>query len=311
MTTNSNKKSKIIFFAMVSATLGMGTISLFFIPVAQSITKLLPSNGSVEDLAQRGFLISIIIFVVLATIMYQFAGFFTKERIRTTTYKNTSLRESIKTMWNVKSYRSIILSALLRSPADTATTTLTLFIVYYFGNNGNSSYIMYMIIFLLSMGVGQVSATFIAPSLTRRFERKKLLIFCLIGAAIPTASLFALFISNPNTLNSLFAVITIAVLLFATGSFCGIINLVQSHMVADSVDFAELSTGKRLDGAFFSGLTMLNKISIGVTALITGLVFAFFGFSGEGVRVVNEALQSGASFRMDEIFGPYRFAMFF
>lgn len=82
-------------------------------------------------------------------------------------------------------------------------------------------------------------------------------------------------------------------------------------MTADSVEYYQSCTGYRPDGVFFSGQTFLTKVSTGISSIISGVVYAAVGFSGDGVKLVNDALYNGASFKSDPMFAKYRFAIFF
>lgn len=62
---------------------------------------------------------------------------------------------------------------------------------------------------------------------------------------------------------------------------------------------------------FFPDKPFLAKISTGISSIISGVVYAVVGFSGDGVKLVNDALYNGASFKSDPIFAKYRFAIFF
>ena len=91
---------------------------------------------------------------------------------------------------------------------------------------------------------------------------------------------------------------------------CGLVNTVQSILIADAADLTEKESGIRRDGIFVSGQSLLIKLSTGVSALLQGLVFAISGFSGTAVRQINRALYAGADFATDPSFATPRFAMF-
>lgn len=149
-----------------------------------------------------------------------------------------------------------------------------------------------------------------APTLNRRFEKKRVFILSLFAAGMATSTIFCLYMCLPDLL-SIGAIAGVALSLFVAGAACGTLNVTQSSMIADTVDLTEYETGIRPDGVFFSGLTTVNKFSVGITALITGATYARVGFSGDGVRAVNDALNAGASFAEDPSFSAFRFAMYF
>lgn len=97
---------------------------------------------------------------------------------------------------------------------------------------------------------------------------------------------------------------------YPSGCGWGAVTVVQSYLIADAVSCEEKTSGARPNGVFFSGQSILEKASSGVSSVISGIVFAAAGFSGEGVKKVNELLYNGASFKLDETFAKYRFTIF-
>ena len=89
----------------------------------------------------------------------------------------------------------------------------------------------------------------------------------------------------------------------------GSLNVLQSVMIADCVDYEEYNNGIRPDGVFFSGQSFITKLSAGIASLISGAVYAFVGFSDKNVALLNNALVDGHIFRSE--FGSYAAAMFF
>ena len=88
------------------------------------------------------------------------------------------------------------------------------------------------------------------------------------------------------------------------------ISALQSLMIADTVDYEEYYTGYRPDAVFYSLQSFLSNFSGGIASIITGVAFSIVGFSGNGVKAVNDALYAGASFKADSLFEPYRLCMF-
>ena len=102
-------------------------------------------------------------------------------------------------------------------------------------------------------------------------------------------------------------------MLFASASFGGI-NVLQSVMIADCVDYEEYTNGVRTDGVFFSGQSFITKISAGLATIISSAVYALVGYSGANVDKLNKAIEDGASFITYDGgsgAGKYAAAMFF
>jgi len=164
--------------------------------------------------------------------------------------------------------------------------------------------------FSAAMFLGQGASMLLTPKLAKRFDKRKLMIFTNFGQGVSFLLILALYFAFPHSLHlaAPFALLSIAAL--TIGVFSGVVNVLLPIMIADSLDIYENENGKRPDGMFFSGMTMVNKLSYGVGAVIVGAVFAVVGFSGGGVRAVNESLYNGANFRTDDAFEVYRTAIF-
>ena len=61
-------------------------------------------------------------------------------------------------------------------------------------------------------------------------------------------------------------------------------------MLADTVEYAELKTGKRSEGIIFSTLTFTGKLKLGLSAFFVGLILEAFGYMpnlSQSVRSLN------------------------
>ena len=102
-------------------------------------------------------------------------------------------------------------------------------------------------------------------------------------------------------------------MLFASASFGGI-NVLQSVMIADCVDYEEYTNGVRTDGVFFSGQSFITKLSAGIATIISSVVYSVVGYSGANVDRLNKAIENGADFITYDGgsgAGKYAAAMFF
>ena len=83
---------------------------------------------------------------------------------------------------------------------------------------------------------------------------------------------------------------------FFAGAAMGGINVLQSVMIADCVDYEEYHNGVRTDGVFFSGQSFITKLSGGIASILSAVVYHFVGYSDANILKLNEALKSGADF---------------
>ncbi len=85
------------------------------------------------------------------------------------------------------------------------------------------------------------------------------------------------------------------VVLTGSASACG--TVIGSSILADVIDYDELETGERKEGAYYSGYTLLYKGSSGIMAMLAGFALAQVGFEpnqaqGEDVQFVIRVLMA-------------------
>ena len=321
MTEDEHDRSKILGLARMVA--GIGGIGVVIVPVAQGLA------GAFDDDMQKGFIVTAIIFTVVASICFEFAGIFTRERVEKSE-KSYTFKENFKIMFSNKPFRQILISGILRSPIQLLMiVAMTLFTYYY--ANGNLMNVLVtdetgaikgidikILIGLASVAlglfVGQFVAMGITPALIKKIEKKTLYNFYSVAGAVPFVLIFVFYKVSGGDLTTTFWSIAVGVcMLFASASFGGI-NVLQSVMIADCVDYEEYTNGVRTDGVFFSGQSFITKLSAGIATLISSGVFAYVGYSGTNVDKLNKAIENGASFITYDGgtgAGKYAAAMFF
>ncbi len=313
MTEDEQDRSKILAACRIVAGIGGGLVLPLIIPLSQTVGAKLYESGKVDGLVEStkmGFIIIATILTIIATITFQMAGIFTKERVQQSEEHHT-MKENFKLMWDNKPFRQILISSVLRAPVMLLMLVAMPLLSYYYGDNGATNYIVYMIVLGGGIFGGQFITTALVPKLCEKYEKKNIYNICSIGSGIPFGLLFVCYLIAPSELHKPLWVAILFVLFTLAGAGQGAVNVLQSVMIADAIDYEEYYHGIRPDGVFFSGQSFATKLSSGIASLLQGLVYAIVGFSGDAVRLVNEQLAAGASFKADPQFAPYRAAMFF
>lgn len=321
MTEDENDRGKILGLARMVA--GVGGIGVLVVQVAQAL------SGAFNGNMQKAFIVTVIIMTVIASVLFEFAGICTRERVekseRTYTFK-----ENFQIMFRNKPFRQILISGILRSPIQLLMIVAMTLVTYYYAN-GNIMNILNTdpagkitginIKVLIGLGavaaglfIGQFVAMGITPVLIKKIEKKTLYNFYSLAGAIPFALIFVFYKVSGGDLTTVGWSIVIGVcMLFASASFGGI-NVLQSIMIADCVDYEEYHNGVRTDGVFFSGQSFITKLSAGLATIISSIVYSIVGYSGANVDKLNKAIEKGASFITYDGgsgVGKYAAAMFF
>lgn len=313
MTENEDDRSKILGLARIAA--GIGGIGVLVVQVAQILSGIFSKDLDInapnysELLAranQKGFIITVIILTVIASVLFEFAGIFTREKVEQSE-KKYGFIDNFKIMFRNKPFRQILISGILRSPIQLLMLIAMTLITYYYANgdfmnvigeNGlNTAILIRLVIIAVSVFAGQFISMGITPSLIRKFEKKTLYNFYSVAGAVPFAMLYVLYkLAGGDVYTSIIWVILTGICFLFSGAAMGGINVLQSVMIADCVDYEEYHNGVRTDGVFFSGQSFITKLSGGIASILSAVVYHIVGYSDTAIETLNGALKQGASF---------------
>ncbi len=321
MTEDENDRSKILGLARMVA--GVGGIGVLVVQIAQALA------GAFGGDMQKAFIVTVVIMTVIATILFEFAGLFTRERVEKSE-KSYTFKENFQIMFGNKPFRQILISGILRSPIQLLMIVAMTLVTYYYANgnimnilktneDGSIAGIDFKILIglgsvAIGLFVGQFVAMGVTPLIIKKVEKKTLYNFYSIAGAVPFALIFVFFkVSGGDLTSTVWSIVIGICMLFASASFGGI-NVLQSVMIADCVDYEEYHNGIRTDGVFFSGQSFITKLAAGISTIISSAVYAFVGYSGVNVDKLNKAIENGANFITYDGgsgVGKYAEAMFF
>ena len=321
MTEDENDRSKILGLARMVA--GVGGIGVLVVQVAQALA------GAFNGDMQKAFIVTVVIMTVIATILFEFAGIFTRERVEKSE-KSYTFKENFQIMFGNKPFRQILISGILRSPIQLLMIVAMTLVTYYYANgnimnilktneDGSIAGIDFKILIglgsvAIGLFVGQFVAMGVTPLIIKKVEKKTLYNIYSIAGAVPFALIFVFFkVSGGDLTSTVWSIVIGICMLFASAAFGGI-NVLQSVMIADCVDYEEYYNGVRTDGVFFSGQSFITKLAAGISTIISSAVYAFVGYSGVNVDKLNKAIENGASFITYDGgsgVGKYAEAMFF
>lgn len=321
MTEDENDRSKILGLARMVA--GVGGIGVLVVQIAQALA------GAFGGDMQKAFIVTVVIMTVVATILFEFAGLFTRERVEKSE-KSYTFKENFQIMLGNKPFRQILISGILRSPIQLLMIVAMTLVTYYYANGNIMNILKYnedgslaginfkILIGLGSVAIGLFVGQFVAmgvtPLIIKKVEKKTLYNFYSIAGAVPFALIFVFFkVSGGDLTSTAWSIVIGICMLFASAAFGGI-NVLQSVMIADCVDYEEYYNGIRTDGVFFSGQSFITKLAAGISTIISSAVYAFVGYSGVNVDKLNKAIENGANFITYDGgsgVGKYAEAMFF
>ena len=336
MTEDESDRSKILGLARMVA--GIGGIGVLVVQIAQALGSAFVSkidknavdyDTLVQKANQKGFIVTVIIMTVIASVLFEFAGLFTREKVEKSE-KSYTFKEIFQIMFRNKPFRQILISGILRSPIQLLMIVAMTLVTYYYAN-GNIMNILAtdasgkitglnvkILVGLGCVAIGLFAGQFIAmgvtPLIIKKVEKKTLYNIYSIAGAFPFALIFVFYKVSGGDLTSTFWSIIVGICMLVASAAFGGINVLQSVMIADCVDYEEYHNGVRTDGVFFSGQSFITKLAAGISTIISSAVYAFVGYSGANVDKLNRAIEKGANFITYDGgtgAGKYAEAMFF
>lgn len=336
MTEDESDRSKILGLARMVA--GIGGIGVLVVQIAQALGSAFVSkidknavdyDTLVQKANQKGFIVTVIIMTVIASVLFEFAGLFTREKVEKSE-KSYTFKENFQIMFRNKPFRQILISGILRSPIQLLMIVAMTLVTYYYAN-GNIMNILAtdasgkitglnvkILVGLGCVAIGLFAGQFIAmgvtPLIIKKVEKKTLYNIYSIAGAFPFALIFVFYKVSGGDLTSTFWSIIVGICMLVASAAFGGINVLQSVMIADCVDYEEYHNGVRTDGVFFSGQSFITKLAAGISTIISSAVYAFVDYSGANVDKLNRAIEKGANFITYDGgtgAGKYAEAMFF
>jgi sugar (glycoside-pentoside-hexuronide) transporter len=252
--------------AFGAISLGLATLGMPFLAQALSFV---PKGATAAGWSRAVFLVAIV-----GMGLYTLAFFFGRER-ETTARTRLTFRQLFGNLFQNRPLLLVLLGSVLGFGRNIVQAGGAVFAVIAYGNALDFTLIGAAII------LGLVISAFLTPLLLKRMAPRALLIWSsLVGAAFYVGLYFAGFQS----------LVVIMIFIFLTGLTLGVFLVVQTTMIADAVDDAELRTGIRNDGISFATLTFVSKIMAALSVLVFGLFVVLAGYQ-DGVTVTPQMQQ--------------------
>ena len=310
MSESEKDRSALISLSRIIASIGAGAVVVSIVALSQAVNGMMGADNN----AQKGFIIVGMAMTVVASLLFECAGIGTKERVPVSGETRT-MKESFALMWKCVPFRRVLISGILRAPLQLLMiVAMTLLSYYYCGGDLTTAFTdksKFLIVIIVAGGlfIGQFAAMAVSPALIKKYEVKKIYNLFSGLSAIPFALLFVVYLAAPARLSELGFVIIDGVLFFGAGAGFGAVNVCQSVMISDCIDYEDYHNGFRPDGIFFSGQSFITKFSAGIASIISAYVFEAVGYTDVNINAMNEALANGANFAVDYM--PYSKAMWF
>lgn len=247
--------------------------------------------GGTQTDERNAFFIITLVFSIVGYILYQLTV--SKERLQYTEKKSSNEKQQYRYILTNPLLRKIFISGLLSSMSSLQGVVLPALVAFYFSSKNSGLTFIYT--FLLGTGsfVGLMLSTFLVPILSRKLGNKKSYVICNLASILPNIMIFALYLGNKTTMNTLGNFAFVFILSLISGSFMSLASNIRTLLIDDAVELEYKLSGKKPTALFFSFQTAIIKIQSGVSSLISSAGYMVIGFTSSETAKLNEYIASG------------------
>lgn len=247
--------------------------------------------GGTQTDERNAFFIITLVFSIVGYIFYQLTV--SKEQLKYTEKKSSNEKQQYRYILTNPLLRKIIISGLLSSMSALQGVVLPALVAFYFSSKNSGLTFLYT--FLLGTGsfVGLMLSTFLVPILSRKLGNEKSYVICNLASILPNIMIFALYLGNKTTMNTLGNFAFVFILSLISGSFMSLASNIRILLIDDAVELEYKLSGKKPTALFFSFQTAIIKIQSGVSSLISSAGYMVIGFTSSETAKLNEYIASG------------------
>lgn len=256
ITDDTNERNSVVVYPRFVATVAIAIATLATQPLIMAFSK--PGRPA------SGYQMTALVYSLLTVVCFGITFFFVKERVQPVKQEKSGFKDIYKAFRNNKPLLLVIISGFFTGIGQTAKLSMLIYYAKY--NLGNEMlYTLFAginIPFIL-IGISTV------PFFCKRFGKKATCIGYYTIYALGSLGFY--FVGWNNF---------ILLLIFNCISSLGMASpqVIQTAMIADTIEYAELKTGKRTEGTIFSSQTFLAKLTAAVTSVMIATLLSVFGY---------------------------------
>lgn len=207
-----------------------------------------------------------ILTAVLGCALFALIPLINKERVANTASEKTTVKDMINALKNNKPFMLVIISYFLGFGRQMAMGIQVQAATVILGSQN------LVAVLGIVTAIGSMISMALCPLLIKKLDEKKA--YILLSVYGFAASIFSFVIGHFWFINPTNMVLTVLFYasLFLIGLQFGAVTLMPMIMTADAVDYYEYETGKRMEGACYSILTLTIKVCLALGTAV-GLIF--------------------------------------
>lgn len=254
ITNDPQTRTSLVTAANLGVFAGIGMVG--------SLVPLLVGLFGQESLAD-GYFMAVIMIAGYAFMM--FGATTIRERVEPSAGEKVTMKDVFRNLLVNRHLFKMLAIFFLNLFMNIVNGIILYFFIYNMGNEGLMS------IYGL-MGTFAALGFFLIPNLTKKFRKKDLLAGIIVLDIVVRIVFFMTGYENVPML---------LVMLMLTQLFHASLGPVMSSMIAETIEYSEVKTGRRCEAITFSGQTFMGKLSAAIAGSLTGLILIAIGYVPE------------------------------
>lgn len=279
VTSTTKDRENLSVVGRTSAGVGYALINVFTV---MAVSKL---GGGIE---RTGFRLFALIIAILFVIFILFTCFTIREQ-KEENMQTTSVKEMFKALFNNDQAIVTVVTIVLINSALYITSNL---LIYFFKYDiGGTTWKDAYTLFTSVGGISQILGMMVVyPILRSRLSNTTIFKLCLLLAIFGYALLLSICLLGYSS--ALPMLMVPGVMIFVAN---GILTVLTTVFLANTVDYGEVKTGHREESVIFSMQTFVVKAASGLAVFITGVSLDLIGLTskdglGEGIPTFSSPL---------------------
>ena len=284
MTPNIKDRTTLSTFRFIFAFAG----SILVLATAEPLVSIFGKDATGVDL-QKGWQFTIIVYAVIASLLFYLTFLWTRERVKPPKEQKTSLKTDLTDLGKNKPWFILlgagVFTLIFNSLRDGSAIY---YFKYYFSSQAAFQMplfdvaINYSTLYLVLGQAANIVGVVLAKPVSDRIGKKNTFLYAMLIAGVLSCFFYTF------GENDIFLIFSFQFLI----SVCaGSIFPLLWSMYADIADYSEWQTGRRATGLIFSSSSMAQKLGWTLGGAVTGWLLAMWGFEANTVQ--SEETQKG------------------
>lgn len=223
----------------------------------------------------KGYLLGVVAIMIVGYAFMMFGYSTIKERVEPTKAEKVTKADVVNTLKANKHLFKMLIIFFMNLFMNIVNGMVIYFFTYNMGNEGLMSVFG-------AVGTASALGFFFIPMLTKKFKKKNILLSIVTIDIVVRVGLFIVGYGN-----TLLLMLMLAVTQFLHASA----GPIMSTMIAETIEYSEVKTGKRCEAIIFSGQTFTGKLAAAVSGALSGVVLTVVGYNANAITQSPETLK--------------------